>query len=131
MSNEKQNDNNSTICRECGKPLGGKGYFGYCKTCYGVIWHAGFESSSEHASTLSHMELNRDLAEPYSDTCPSLITEMIGEFGIGKWKCVKCQHIRFLELINSAANVQKAKAALIEPCPKCGVKGCLFHSSLP
>lgn len=122
MPNESQK-----ICKECGKPFASKDYYGYCKSCYSVIWDAGFESSSDHANSLYHMELNQDLAEPFSEAYPAVIGEMIGEFGIGKWECVKCHYVRFLGQDNSAAQVQQAKTALLEPCPKCGAMGYLSH----
>lgn len=50
-------------CTKCRTPLDGNGISGYCDNCYGKIWDAGFESTTQHAEEITRKAEIEDMLD--------------------------------------------------------------------
>ena len=110
-------------CDKCGDPMDDAGYSGYCSDCYGKIWDAGFESTSEHAYEIGFNDLVKDLKDPSSKKAEKAIKELEGEWGPLAWFCKKCKAERITKEKSSDLTYGETIELLRKPCPGCGIVG--------
>ncbi|MHA1997146.1 MAG: hypothetical protein ACTSU9_03445 [Promethearchaeota archaeon] len=60
----KEREKSASMCESCGKILDDKGINGYCDECHAKRWHAGIESTTDHANEIMHDDMNSKLDGP-------------------------------------------------------------------
>ena len=99
------------------------GYNGYCNECYGEIWDAGFESTSEHAYEVGFHDLVDKLDQECNKKMKCALGEIIAEWGPLEWKCGKCEKAIITKAESSKLKMAEKIEKLCGACQHCGIKG--------
>jgi len=110
-------------CDKCDDKMDDNGYQGYCSSCYGDIWDAGFESTSQHAHEVTYYQLVDCLDQPCTKKTKEAMEEIMVEWGPLQWSCGKCKTSLLSLGKSSKTTIAKKVEILCEPCKKCGAPG--------
>ncbi len=116
-------------CIQCGKLTDYLYADSYCSACYGVIWDAGFETTSDWGAKITHNDFMRKIQDSIPDkiTTIELIDKIVSLFDPGNWYCEECGFILIKEDEQDEKTNEEIFVVISKKCPKCGKKETVEH----